>query len=65
MTALIYSCVSTCVSTSYCKTGFDSDGLTPTKIATKSIAIVGISYRNDDHHAIYRSCFLVHVIAMV
>ena len=49
----------------YCKTRFDSDGLTAAKIATKMIAIVGIFYRNYTHYILYGSCTLIYRIAIV
>ena len=49
----------------YCRTGFDSDGLTAAKIATKMIAIVGIHYRNYAHYNAYKSRLLINGVAIV
>ena len=40
----------------YCRTGFDSE-----KIA----AIFGIRYRNYTYYTLYRSCLLIHGIAII
>ena len=53
------------VDTIYCRTGFDSDGLTATEIATKMLAIVGICYRNDAHYTLYRNCLPTYGIAII
>ena len=44
----------------YCRTGFDSYGLTAAKIA-----IVGILYRNYAHYTLYRSCLPLYGITIV
>ena len=47
---------------SYCRTGFDSDSLTATKIATK---IDRCGWNLNTHYSLYRSCLPIYGIAIV